>query len=214
MVSLSKSYSEAKTITIMLSIHILILLGLSLRNSILLRLSVTSITFWFLTTLVFSFYLATSLINPGYWPLPNTSLKPPQGTFVILVEENIPSNQANIATIKDENTHLEIISDKARSNLVPSIKNETEEKDQDKDQDKGIEKLNKKDNAQFCIFCKLYQPYRTKHCRDCKKCVSLYDHHCPWIGGCVGQNNRIYFFWYVFFQCIQLWWAGFYVILI
>ena len=41
----------------------------------------------------------------------------------------------------------------------------------------------------FCKECLILQPYRTKHCKICNMCVAKYDHHCPWIGGCVGEKN-------------------------
>lgn len=34
----------------------------------------------------------------------------------------------------------------------------------------------------FCTVCKVEQIMRSKHCKDCKRCVALYDHHCPWTG--------------------------------
>ncbi len=34
----------------------------------------------------------------------------------------------------------------------------------------------------YCTTCGFDQPLRTKHCRDCDKCVAQYDHHCPWLG--------------------------------
>ena len=47
-------------------------------------------------------------------------------------------------------------------------------------------------------------PIRSKHCRMCQKCVSTYDHHCPWLGNCVGERNRKNFYIYLWFQQIQL----------
>ena len=38
----------------------------------------------------------------------------------------------------------------------------------------------------FCKRCRLQQPLRTKHCYDCGRCVRTHDHHCPWVGSCVG----------------------------
>jgi palmitoyltransferase len=48
---------------------------------------------------------------------------------------------------------------------------------------------------------------RTKHCKDCGRCVSTHDHHCPWLGNCIGEKNRCFFYWYVVFQALELWWA-------
>jgi len=34
----------------------------------------------------------------------------------------------------------------------------------------------------FCNVCNILQPYRTKHCHYCEKCIHKFDHHCVWIG--------------------------------
>lgn len=56
----------------------------------------------------------------------------------------------------------------------------------------------------WCKRCHLYQPLRTKHCHDCGRCVRTHDHHCPWIGSCVGEGNRVLFLWFLVFQCTEL----------
>jgi len=61
--------------------------------------------------------------------------------------------------------------------------------------------------TRFCTVCNMDQPVRTKHCRECDRCVTLHDHHCPWLGVCVGEKNRFYFYWYLVSQCVQIWWA-------
>jgi hypothetical protein len=159
------------------------------------RLSGFTAGFWAVVSVVYVLYLKVSLMDPGYWPVGQQVTKP-EGTFVVLVEEPHPADQENVVTVKDENLPSDNVHDQSGSSLV------------------NISRSSRIDDKlrRFCTACRLDQPLRTKHCRDCKKCVSLYDHHCPWIGGCVGQNNRLYFFWFVFFQCLELWLALFAVL--
>ncbi|KAF9262065.1 zf-DHHC-domain-containing protein [Marasmius fiardii PR-910] len=42
----------------------------------------------------------------------------------------------------------------------------------------------------YCYKDGFVKPYRTHHCRACATCVLEYDHHCPWIGQCVGARNH------------------------
>jgi len=56
----------------------------------------------------------------------------------------------------------------------------------------------------FCKICQMHQPLRTKHCRDCNRCVRTHDHHCPWVGTCVAEGNRVFFFWFLVAQFTEL----------
>lgn len=46
----------------------------------------------------------------------------------------------------------------------------------------------------YCEYCKIKKFDRTSHCRTCNYCVLRRDHHCVWIGNCVGEKNNQYFF--------------------
>lgn len=48
----------------------------------------------------------------------------------------------------------------------------------------------------FCSICNVHKPLRAKHCYDCNKCVLKFDHHCHWLGTCVGYMNHRKFWWY------------------
>ncbi|GAA5870727.1 hypothetical protein JCM3774_001735 [Rhodotorula dairenensis] len=57
----------------------------------------------------------------------------------------------------------------------------------------------------------IVRPYRSHRCKHCAKVVLKMDHHCPWVGSCVGARNYKYFYnflqWssaYLLFVCLTL----------
>ncbi|KAG4212592.1 hypothetical protein ERO13_A02G175700v2 [Gossypium hirsutum] len=59
-----------------------------------------------------------------------------------------------------------------------------------------------------CSYCNVEQPPRAKHCHDCDKCVLQFDHHCVWLGSCVGQDNHCKFWWYICEETALCLWTG------
>lgn len=52
----------------------------------------------------------------------------------------------------------------------------------------------------YCATCKIYRPSNlTSHCRECNVCIKVADHHCKWLGTCIGVRNYKYFFYLAFF---------------
>lgn len=57
--------------------------------------------------------------------------------------------------------------------------------------------------VKFCSSCYIFRPPRTSHCADCNMCVENLDHHCPWIGTCVGKRNYKHFFAFLIFLFVE-----------
>ena len=52
----------------------------------------------------------------------------------------------------------------------------------------------KHDLGRVCPDCKLFRPFRSRHCQCCDRCVDKFDHHCPWLLNCIGGKNLGFFY--------------------
>jgi len=59
------------------------------------------------------------------------------------------------------------------------------------------EALGSRKLRQLCHTCHIERPLRAKHCKACRKCVRVFDHHCPFTGCCIAHNNYRWFYLFV-----------------
>jgi len=57
----------------------------------------------------------------------------------------------------------------------------------------------RKFKVRFCQTCNIFRGPSVSHCKKCDNCVENFDHHCPWLGNCIGKKNYFYFFIFLIF---------------
>ena len=57
----------------------------------------------------------------------------------------------------------------------------------------------RKFKVRYCQTCNIFRGPTVSHCKKCDNCVENFDHHCPWLGNCIGKNNYFYFFIFLIF---------------
>ena len=56
----------------------------------------------------------------------------------------------------------------------------------------------------MCEYCQSKKFHTASHCKSCNYCVLRRDHHCIWIGNCVGLQNHQYFLNFCFWVIVKI----------
>lgn len=54
------------------------------------------------------------------------------------------------------------------------------------------------------MTCNIYRPPRASHCDICGVCIQKMDHHCPWLGTCIGKKNYKQFYLFLFSLFVEI----------
>jgi len=106
-----------------------------------------------------------------------------------------------IAYIRASVTHPGMIPDEAQW-----LK--SEEDGTDSGMHEHIKETKRSGQRRYCKWCEKYKPDRCHHCRVCRQCILKMDHHCPWLGNCVGFGNHKYFLLVIFYSAILSLWVS------
>ena len=183
-----------------------------------------ALAFWSLAAIVKVLYYIASFANPGVvfkvTPPPPAVEEP---KFAVHTEEvpieaafksNTPQGNAAYLKFQDEPTvpplpseaappeegqELDPIQEKSDTTYSAGSQGSSEEAEQSQELEIS--------ERRFCVVCEMDQPLRSKHCKSCGHCIALHDHHCPWLGVCIGELNRRKFYTYVAAQTALLWWG-------
>ncbi|MES1907138.1 MAG: hypothetical protein MHM6MM_000317 [Cercozoa sp. M6MM] len=106
------------------------------------------------------------------------------------------------AAAQHESIDLVAVHERLRQAPLPSdTDNEEEDAEESKSADEEEEDNQKEEpelqidwiDIKQCDKCDSARPPRARHCSACKRCVARMDHHCIWLGTCVGCDNYKFF---------------------
>ena len=188
-----------------------------------------ALSFFLIPTFIFTYYnlLRCTFTDPGCIPRGNLSPVPssesenskasniekiPETKLIIgKTDQNHPAKPNLIENINNPDVisskiNLNDTENNNLNNVIPENKIDNQE---------NQEKINTKKNeinpfdisfyrARYCSTCKIMRPPQASHCKYCDNCVKKFDHHCFFVGNCIGlrnQRNFTMFFLGIMIEC-------------
>ena len=164
--------------------------------------SVLLYIYWFLFLLSLYHLISTQFKDPGVilrGDLPDPALNPANNDIQNIENNaNYPANLPSVEGLNSSDSH----------------ENEFELKEQEKKNGSGLlsenyahfkypENIMGLDiglyKQRYCATCKIMRPPKASHCWHCDQCVKGFDHHCYFVGNCVGVRNWRNFILFIFF---------------
>lgn len=166
--------------------HVIVVIILILRNSTLHQRIFVDHDYFYVAVFFVCLFICVVLyfaccVNPGYLPKNNDGMRIHARTN----HEEDSNNDSSAQNTSDTTVDVELGA--VLANKPAEVSHEPE--------------------MHVCTHCNIVQPLRTKHCNDCERCVSRYDHHCFFVGTCVGQRNHFVFWCYLLVQSFMMGWA-------
>jgi len=143
-------------------------------------------------------YFTVALMDPGFVKKEDIDVEELRYVPSTPAKKNVDvaSSSDELSVEEDETVAL------CKSNsYMPVNTNQEAEKSED------IENCFNLKPEERCGLCGLKKPMRAKHCRECKRCVRKFDHHCPWITNCVGERNHRWFYIFLAFEIFLVVWS-------
>lgn len=151
--------------------------------------------FWFLFILTLYNLLSTQFKDPGI--LPRGNLTDPNET-----SENLDKNALIKEVSITESINLDLsqkeieLKEKLKKGgnlLIAENYANFKYPDNLMEMDIGLYK------ERYCPTCKIMRPPKASHCWHCDQCVKGFDHHCYFVGNCVGVRNWRNFILFIFY---------------
>jgi len=121
--------------------------------------------------------------------------------FSVNVRQHFPEFGSQEATLEEQAEQLEVANGLLLQRLTKTAV-ETAECRVDALEAQGLEDYVRfvKDGLfnKVCVICRAVREMRSHHCKECGRCVSRADHHCPWVNNCIGVGNQRQFALFIF----------------